>query len=356
MIVVRKCLTVAAVTLAFICALAAPRRAAAQMTTGETLIEAARLYDALEVERAVVLLRQVISPSMPFEVSKEQRVQAYTYLGASLAILGMRDSAITYFRAALERDPFVDLDPSRFTERERNAFADARQRTLAVGARPVASRFVDPRTDSLIFTVVSTQLTQLHVDVRGAAADTADVTLLDRASEGVRDLSWNGRLSDGSLVRPGRYALFLRARSGSGATDSARMIFQIAHDHPPLEDSIPVPNGRDLLPERYPASAGARDLARGAGLAAIALAIPSLANGRLGDGGHGYARGAAAGAVAAGVTAYLIRRAHPVNTANVAENARRRADVAARNAEIARRNADKLTGLRLIVTPGGAAP
>jgi hypothetical protein len=356
MIIGRKCLTIAAAVLVLICAALGPRRAAAQMTTSETLIEAARLYDALEVERAVVLLRQVISPSMPFEVSKEQRVQAYTYLGASLAILGMRDSAITYFRAALERDPFVDLDPTRFTERERTAFADARQRTLAVGARPVASRAIDPRSDSLVFNVVSTQQTQLHVDVRGAVADSSDVVLLDRMSEGVRDLSWNGRLADGSLIPPGRYALYLRARSTSGATDSARVLFQVAHDHPPLEDSIPMPNGRDVLPERYPSSVGTRDLARGAGLAAIALAIPSFASRRLGDGGHAYARTAAVGALAAGVTAYMIRRAHPINTANVAENARRRADVAARNAEIARRNAEKLIGLRLIVTPAGATP
>lgn len=335
---------------------AIPAAARAQMTTAETLTEAGRLYEALEVERAVVLLRQVISPSMPFEVSKEQRVQAYTYLGASLAILGMRDSAITYFRAALERDPFVDLDPSRFTQRERAAFAEARQRTLAVGARPVVSRFIDPRSDSILFTVVSTQQTQLHVDVRGASTDTAGVVLLDRLSDGVRDLSWNGRLANGTLVPPGRYALFLRASAPTGASDSTRLLFVVAHDHPPLEDSIPVPNGSALLPERYPSSAGARDLARGAGLAAIALAIPSLGSRRLAANGRVFARGAAVGALAAGTAAYLVRRAHPINHANVAENRRRRADVDARNAEIARRNAEKLASLRLVVTPAGATP
>lgn len=342
---------------ALLCSLAVtPRATRAQLTTAETLTEAARLYDALEVERAVVLLRQVISPSMPFEVSREQRVQAYTYLGASLAILGMRDSAITYFRAAIERDPFVDLDPSRFTERERVAFAGARQRTLAVAARPVASKFVDPRSDSIVFTVVSTQQAQFHVDVRGAASDSASVVLLDRESEGVRELSWNGRLGDGRLIAPGRYALFLRARAASGASDSSRLLFEIAHDHPPLEDSIPALLGKALLPERYPASAGRRDLARGAGLAAIALVIPSIGNRHLGAGGHGYARGAALGAIAAGTTAFLIRRAHPINHANVAENERRRADIAARNAEIARRNAEKLVGLRLMVSPAGSVP
>ena len=132
-----------ALTLVAIVALAlasSPRRASAQGSTAESLEQATKLYEDLQVERALVLLRQVISPSSPFEVSREQRVQAYTYLGASLAILGMRDSSIAYFRAALERDPFTDLDPSRFTERERSAFGEARIRTLAVGARPGPQR------------------------------------------------------------------------------------------------------------------------------------------------------------------------------------------------------------------------
>ena len=353
--IVRRLTLVLAAAAALCAALgASPREARAQLTTAETLTEAARLYDALEVERAVVLLRKVISPSTPFEVSKEQRVQAYTYLGASLAILGMRDSAITYFRAALERDPFADLDPTSFTQRERDAFAEARQRTLAVAARPVVARSVDPRTETLVFTVVSTQKTQLHVDVRRAASDSAAVVLLDRESEGVRELPWNGRLTDGRLVSPGRYALFVRGRAPSGTSDSTRLLFEVAHDHPPLEDSIATPNGAQLLPERFPASAGTRDFARGAGLAAIALVIPALGNSRLGN-GRSFAQGAAIGALAAGVTAFFVRRAHPINHANIAENDRRRALVATWNAEIARRNAEKLIGLRLVVTPSGAA-
>ncbi|HET9004297.1 MAG TPA: hypothetical protein VFN39_09905, partial [Gemmatimonadaceae bacterium] len=49
-----------------------PRCATAQGSTAESLEQATKLYEDLQVERALVLLRQVISPSSPFEVSREQ--------------------------------------------------------------------------------------------------------------------------------------------------------------------------------------------------------------------------------------------------------------------------------------------
>ena len=88
---------------------------AGQGSTGELLGQAHEFYERLEVERALPLLRQIVSPNWPFEVTPEQRVDAYKYLGACLALAGKRDSAVLYFRAAIERDPFTDLDPSRFT-------------------------------------------------------------------------------------------------------------------------------------------------------------------------------------------------------------------------------------------------
>ena len=82
---------------------AAPVTISAQASTAEALHQAQDLYERLEIERAVPLLRQVVSPGWAFEVTQDQRVQAYTYLGASLALLGARDSAVLYFRSAIER-------------------------------------------------------------------------------------------------------------------------------------------------------------------------------------------------------------------------------------------------------------
>lgn len=333
---------------------AAPRAASAQTNTAESLAQAARLYDDLQVERAVVLLRQVISPSSPFEVSRGQRVQAYTYLGASLAILGMRDSAVTYFRAALERDPFVDLDPTRFTQRERDAFAAARKRTLTVGARPVPTLAFEPRTGALPVVVVSTQPAAVRVSIE-RTDDSSAVMLFERESDGVRELSWNGIMADGGVARAGRYSIVVRGATAVAA-DSARMPFDLSHQHEPLEALAPPLTAEQLLPERYPASVAGSAVVRGIALAAVAMAIPTFGPRRLGEEGRPLVRGVAAASVAVGVTGYVHRLRHPENREAIAENRRRRAELEARNAAIAERNAARLAALRIVVVPSGATP
>jgi hypothetical protein len=98
-----------------------------QDTTAATLRRARDLYEQLELERALPLFREIVSPAWTFDVTAAQRVEANLYLGAGLVLLGARDSAVTHFRAALERDPFADLDPSRFTPAQLDAFQAARR-------------------------------------------------------------------------------------------------------------------------------------------------------------------------------------------------------------------------------------
>ena len=327
--------------------------AAAQSSTAESLAQATKLYEDLQVERALVMLRQVISPSSPFEVSREQRVQAYVYLGASLAILGMRDSSIAYFRAALERDPFTDLDPTRFTERERAAFGEAKQHTLAVAARPLAPRRIDPRTDAIPMAIVSTHGAAVRAEVV-AAGDTNGVPVFDRQSEGVRELAWNARLANGRIAPPGRYWLVVRGRDSTGVTDSSSVSFELAHDLPPLEDTLPALKPGDLLPERWPRSSAARQFAKGAGFALGGLAISSLGNSELAQGGRPLGHGIAIAGVTAGAFGAFNRVRHPLNQAAIAENKRRQEALAARNAAISARNAARMALLRIIVIPSGA--
>lgn len=332
--------------------------AAAQSNTAETLTAAVRLFEDLQVERAVVLLRQVVSPSSPYEVSREQRVQAYKYLGASLAVLGRSDSAVVYLRAAIERDPFVDLDPQTFSPTERAALAEARARTFAVAARPVAGTTIDPRTERATMTMLATHAARLRVEVRPARGDAPPAVLLDGEGDGIRELAWDGLLGDGRLAPAGRYALHVAGSSAlSGRRDSAAVWFELRHLHPPLEDTLPALGPADLLPERHAASVARRDLLRGVGLAAAALLAHTLVADRQLQGSGGYAMAAAGAGLAVGSSSFVLRKRQRDIPANVAENRRRIEERARINAEIAARNAERLALTRIVLSPAaGVGP
>ena len=323
-----------------------------QGNTDEVLRQSVTLYDNLEVERALVLLRRVISPSSPFEVSREQRVTAYKYLGAALAILGQRDSSIVYFRAALERDPFLDLDPDRFTQQEQAALAEARRRSFAAASRPLVAKRWDPSHEEVTFSVVTTHQAALRVEIQPANGGTGAV-IYDRETDGVREVVWNGVIAT-RLAPAGLYELRVVGRSLlTGRVDSAALPFTIRHDFPPLDDTLPLLLPENLLPERHPASAGRSSLLKGLAVASVALLIPRLAgNGNLRDGGNGLAATAATAAAGAGVFAFVVRRRTPEIPANIARNNARRAERVAVNAEIVRRNADRIAQTRLVLVPG----
>jgi tetratricopeptide (TPR) repeat protein len=342
---------VSALLLVPLALIAAPSRATAQSSTDEALNRAIALYEKLDVELAMVILRRVISPSSPFEVSREQRVRAYTYLGATLAILGQSDSAVVYFRAALERDPFVDLDAARFTPQEQRALAEAKRLSFATAARPLVSTRWDPARDQVTFSAVTTHSAALRVEIQPANGGTPAV-LYDREGDGIREVTWNGMIGP-RLAAPGMYELRVIGRSLlGGRVDSASASFTLRHEFPTLEDTLPDLSSNDLLPERHAPKAGRSALLKGMAVAAVTILIPRLAgNSELRDGGSGIAATAAGTAAGAGVAAFLIRRRRPEIAANIAINDRRRALRAAENAAIASRNADRIAATRLELIP-----
>lgn len=336
----------------------APRFAHAQGNTDETLRRAIRLYEDLQVERALVLFREVISPSSPFVVSTGQRVMAYKYLGAAHATLGEPDSASVYFRAAIERDPFVDLDGHDFTAHEREVFLDAKQQTFAVAVRPIAHTRIDPRTEHVTFQVLTTHAALLRAEIRTAAGVASPI--FESENDGVRDIPWSGVLESGRLATPGTYELVVRGESRliSSAADSTRVFFTIAEDRLPLEDTLPDLGPAELLPERYPASAATKELATGLGVGLAAIAMPTLlGRGEFSGPSRGIAATVSVSGIAVGILGYRWRREHSDLTENIAENTRRRATRLARNAEIKRSNEDKLATTALVISPAaGVGP
>ncbi len=339
---------------AVLLALVAPL--SAQTGTADQLRRARELYEGLEFERAMPLLRQVISPQWPHAVSNAERVEAYLYLGAALVLAGRADSGVTYFRAALQRDPFSDLDAQRFTPLQLQTFARARRETFALGARPVAVTRVDPRTQRVRFTIVTTHDARVLAQLR--RRDSTAVTLLDGTVSGVQEVAWDGLLADGHLAPPGRYEMVIIGRSSTRQqTDSARVFFGLRHEVEPLEDTLPAHAPGELLPERRSGWSAAGELAKGLGVAAGVLAISSALSSSELDAERGPAVVVAGAAALTGVVAMIARAANPVIAENVAANQRRETERRTQNDTIRTRNADRIARTVLLLAPAaGTAP
>ncbi len=320
----------------------------------EQLRQAIRRYENLEIEQARLLFQQVISPSSPFPVSEAQRVTALTYLGATLATLGQRDSALTYFIAAIQRDALVDLDPRRFSEQERQVFADARRRVFRAGMRPVPRDTLDPRAERVNLTVATTHPGGVRVELVNAA-DEQRYLLFEGDVDGPRDVPFNGLVRTGDLIPAGAYDLVVTAESRvlEGRRDSVSTLLEVQHLVAPLEDTLASFRPDALLPERRPASAATRDLLFGLGVAAGALLSGQLVGKDALGGGMSLAAPVAAAGAGAGLWAFLYRRAHLEIPENIAANERSRADRARRNAEIMQRNAERIAATRIVVRPLG---
>lgn len=325
---------------------------AARAQTAENLERAIKLYEGLEVERARDMFLQVISPNSPFEVTPAQRVTAYKYLGATLATLGKRDSARTYFRAAIERDPFVDLDPQVFTAQERQEFSNAQRDLFKTAGRPLSLDTLDPRTERVVFTLITTHEANLTVEINNVEVPELRFPLYAGQSNGLREISWNGSLPRGGLVPPGPYELVVTGQSQlTEAFDSTRVLFDISHVFATLEDTLRSFAPQELLPERYPRSAALRDLIVGGVLGGAAITVPfAFSNPQL-DVQATPAAAVGGIAILAGVISYFSIIQRPEIPANIAENTRRRSARERANQAIVSRNEARLAETRLVFMP-----
>ena len=230
--------------------IAAATRLPAQESAAQMLQHAISLYDQVEIEDAVAILHQLVSPSPTLAVSAEQQAQAYKYLGAVLALqpgADKRDSAIAAFSAAIRRNPLVDLDAQSFTPVQISAFAEARNRTFAVAVRSFPADTVDSGA-TFAFHCLTSQSASLHAELRtGGGA----LVLYDGVGNGQQDITWDLKLPGDSVdAGPGRYEMALVGRNGAGdQSDSVAVFFEIQLASAPLEDTVAELGPQDLLPD-----------------------------------------------------------------------------------------------------------
>jgi hypothetical protein len=349
--------------------LATPSLSRAQQSTEDRLNQAIALYEAFNVEAARPILQAIVSPGYLQQVTAQQRATAYKYLGASYAVLSVVDTATNYFIAALDYDPFTDLDPAKFAAAELQAFAAARSQIFKVAiAQMSGPALIRPQeglgdTAAYTFRVITTKRANMRATIYFQDDTTFQAELFNGSNDNVRNLQWRGIVSNGRVARiapAGLYTLRVTGSESSGPNagrpETQQLAFRVERISEPLEDTLNTLNpldARQLLPERYPAIAPWQDLMRGAFVGGVALALPLTLTNAI----PSYPHAAAAGTVAIGtaVGSWWYRRRNPQIRLNVDENRRRQAVRTRFNDDVRQRNEDRERRTLLIISPVAAA-
>jgi hypothetical protein len=311
------------------------------------------------VEAARPIFKQIVSPSYLAPVSPEQKVKALKYLGASYAVLEKLDSAEMFFSAALEFDPFTDLDATKFSGSELNVFNSAKRKVFKIGVRPIYPAVVDPQVDSTAyrFSMVSTHRARMKVELIRQPDGNLKETLFEGDIDGGKEYRWSGLMKStgGKIVDSATYMLRVEATSAllaGGATAppaTETQFLKIEHSYAPLEDTLPTLTDSMLLPARIPAAAPWFDLAKGVMVGVAAYAFPAaLLSADLSWQIHAIV-GAAAGVVS-GAGSFLYRSKKREIPENVAENRRRQQQRTDFNDGVRARNAFSIANTKLIIT------
>ena len=325
-------------------------------TTGQQIERAKQFYQAFNVEAAQPILLNIVSPGYLQPVSASERVETYKYLGASYALQGKVDSAQTFFIAALDFDPFTDLDPREFSATELGPFNDAKAAIFKVGLRPILDRVIDPGSDSTAynFRIITTQRAVLNVELVRQDNSQVSATLYSGESQGPRTIPWRGVLSSGEFADSTTYIVRARAQTvgpNAGQEITTQHLLRVEHSFAPLEDTLPTFQvGAELLQEEYPARAPWFDLVKAAAMAGTAVALPyfALTDDLTNRATHSFVAGGL-GALAGGIS-FTFRRQNRSIPDNVRENERRRQQRNTFNAGVRQRNAERLQQRKLIVT------
>src|SRR5438105_6276782 len=171
-------------------------RSGVAQSTDENLKKAVDMYTAFNIEGARPILLNIISPNYLLSVSTDQKVKALKYLGASYAVLDKRDSAVTFFTAALDYNPFTDLDPREFSAAELAAFSDAKQKIFKIAIRPIVPKILD---NTYQFSLITTHRANITVEFFNRDSTKREM-LYQGDNDGAREMPFKGLMRDGTRV------------------------------------------------------------------------------------------------------------------------------------------------------------
>ena len=345
------------------------RAAAGQASIDEQLQTAQLAYQKSNVEQAKNIFVNVLSSKL--QLTNDQRITAYKYLGAYWANQispTARDSASQYFLAALDYDPFTDLDRTIFVGLdEQNAFGRARAGVFRLGVQLITeSKAIDPNStkpdSSVSFRLTTTRSGRITVSIVGLTDPNKNEVIGSfPTNDGTREVSWNGTINN-QRADTGFYELRVEAadnvKSGTQPLVERRR-FHIEHFHEKLEQKLPpfksVESGAtDTLRSRYsplkPYTDGAKGLVFVAGLAALLPTVASIPTGEMSTWKPHYGVGISLGAVAGFGAGWYATR-HKDDRRAARENERRRNEWERFNAGVEARNQARLAKTILILRP-----
>ena len=341
--------------------LAIPAAARAQ-SSKQLLVKAESLYEASSIEAARSYFMQVAN--YKGVVTIDDRVEAYKFLGASYAVLSQKDSAKSYFIAALDNDPFTDLDLKKFGPDEQAAFSEAKKSLFRAGIAPILDpQVLDPQSakadsSTYIFKFVTTHSARVTVDLIYKPNPATHEILYNGTNDGIREIAWRGLILT-QRADTGIYELKVTATDalGSAATAQATQetpsaLFRIEHVFEPLEDTLPRLTATDTLVSRNGRLAPVWDFGKGAFVAALAVALPVLVLKRADmPGWTTHAGVGIAVGLGAGIGFAWLGASNPNNKTAVAENSRKIRQHDAFNLAVRQRNDARKAKTILILRP-----
>jgi len=320
-------------------------------TASELLDQGIAAYEEFDFPAAARLFERALAFEPPRALEREQRLRAFTYLGAAEHFGQNPTAAVRRFRSAVLLDTRYRPDSLQFPPEIIRLYSEALQTTKAVtvSVEPL-SAFVAGQ-DGMSLTIVPSSFHEVTVTI-ARANGTQPVQLYEGPIRQALTMRWDGYGADGRPVRSGEYRLEVASRVTSDQVlRSVRIPLNVSVTPVDTLPHNPTPPDSLLAPERGEGHRQVGPLLGGIGLGAWAVLVPTLAGGDEPSGGRFLVGAALSAASIAGF--FQSGRGAPIPS-NVAANERLRAQWHERSARAAAENAERRQGVQVVVRAGAA--
>jgi hypothetical protein len=295
-------------------------RAVSGQRPDSTFAAAVQAYDNLDFHNASAAFRRVAATA-PRGRAPGDLEPTLAYLGASEWFEGLRDSAVSTFRALVILDPRYRPSDIVFPPEITGAFADVRRLTKVVDIGSSLDTTIQTRDGRFSARLFASSPHPVTVAVLREDGTTLRALYAGPIGDSL-DVRWDGLDSSGTVVATGTYVLSATSRGPDGhAIRTARAALEVTVITPTLLPAPPPVADSLLLPEHLALQGSWTSLVAGLVDGALVATLPSLVEGSHPSGGRFVI---AAGVGIAGLAGFVAHRGSRPIPENVAANQRLR--------------------------------